>query len=436
MKTNTSPVVTHKTHEGAPAKRLTPEQELRRSVLACMLWENTFYEDGVTIAERIKTLVTQVKPRTVAELAVEAREKMKLRHAPLWIVRAMAQFPEHKALVADTLATVIQRADELSEFVALYWKDKRQPLSAQVKKGLARAFLKFSAYELAKYNRDTNVRLRDVLFLCHPKPQDEAQAEVWKQLASNTLPIPDTWEVALSTGKDKKETWERLISERKLGALAFLRNLRNMAASGVDDRIVISAFNNINFSKVLPFRFIAAAKHAPQWEGLIETAMLRCLEGLPRLNGKTVLLIDVSGSMDEAISGKSDLMRYDAANGLAILARELCEAVEVYSFSNSLVQIPARRGFALRDAIAGSQAHRGTYLGRAVTTINENVGYDRLIVLTDEQSHDAVPNPKGKGYMVNVAAYENGIGYGVWHHIDGWSEAIFDYMMEHEHSGW
>ena len=35
-----------KTHEGAPAKQITPEQQLKRSLMACMLWEDTFCEDG------------------------------------------------------------------------------------------------------------------------------------------------------------------------------------------------------------------------------------------------------------------------------------------------------------------------------------------------------------------------------------------------------
>jgi hypothetical protein len=160
--------------------------------------------------------------------------------------------------------------------------------------------------------------------------------------------------------------------------------------------------------------------------------MLKCLEGRSKLEGKTVLLIDVSGSMNAAISSKSDLMRFDAENGLAILARELCESVAVYSFSNNLVRVPDRRGFALRDAISNSQSHSSTYLGQAVATINEKETYDRIIVLTDEQSHDAVPNAKAKGYLINVAANKNGIGYGSWTHIDGWSEAVFDYIGENE----
>src|SRR5215471_3667277 len=154
-----------RTHEGAPAATITPEQSLRRSVLACMLWENEFYESGETIAARIRALAPQVAPEQVAALAVEARTAMKLRHAPLLLVREMARHAAHRALVAETLVRVIQRADELAEFVAIYWADGRTPLAAQVKKGLADAFTSFDEYALAKYNRDGVVKLRDVLFL-------------------------------------------------------------------------------------------------------------------------------------------------------------------------------------------------------------------------------------------------------------------------------
>ena len=130
------PRVQLRTHEGAPAAKITAEQALRRSVLSCMLWEGEFYEDGVQIAGRIGELVPQVAAEKVAALAVEARERMKLRHAPLLLVREMARVPTHRGLVAETLVRVIQRADELAEFVAIYWAQGRQPLSAQTKKGI------------------------------------------------------------------------------------------------------------------------------------------------------------------------------------------------------------------------------------------------------------------------------------------------------------
>jgi 60 kDa SS-A/Ro ribonucleoprotein len=423
-----------KTHEGGPAKRISLELQLRRSVLACLLWENQFYEDGVEIAGRIQELVPKVEASKVATLAIEAREKMKLRQAPLLLVREMARLQSHRALVAETLARIIQRADELSEFLAIYWMNGRVPLSAQVKKGLAAAFCKFDEYALAKYDRGGPVRLRDVLFPSHAKPADEAQALLWKRLIDGKLSVPDTWEVALSSGADKRLAWERLINERKLGALALLRNLRNMKEAGVSETLVLEAIRSMKTDRVLPFRFIAAARHNPRWEPELEASMTECVAGQEKIPGRTVLLVDVSGSMTVALSQRSEMLRTDAAYGLAILLREICSDVRVYSFSDRLVEIAPRRGFALRDAIDSSQTHNGTYLGQALANVKER--YDRIIVITDEQAHDAVPNPKGHGYMINVASYKNGVGYRAWTHIDGWSEAVIDYIRSFEAVRW
>jgi 60 kDa SS-A/Ro ribonucleoprotein len=161
-----------RTHEGAMAQKVNAKRELRRTVLTCLLWEDTFYEKGNDIAKRIAELVAQSKAEDVAALAREARDKMQLRHAPLFVTRELARRKGAGPLVAETLEHVIQRADELGEFVALYWKERKQPLSAGVKRGLAQAFQKFDAYQLAKYNRESVVTLRDVLFLCHAKPKD------------------------------------------------------------------------------------------------------------------------------------------------------------------------------------------------------------------------------------------------------------------------
>jgi len=419
-----------RTHEGAPAAAIGAEAQLRRAVLACMLWEAEFYESGVAISDRIAGLVPRVEPAKVAALAVEARERMKLRHAPLLLVREAARYATHRATVAETLARVIQRADELAEFLAIYWKDGRQPLSAQVKKGLAAAFSKFDAYALAKYNRDGVVKLRDVLFLTHAKPVTAEQALVWRQLIDGTLPSAETWEVRLSRGEQQREVWESLLIEQRLGALALLRNLRNMQEAGVEPELVQHGLEAIRVDRVLPFRFIAAARYAPQWEPWIERAMFASLHGQASLPGRTVLLVDVSGSMDAPLSGRSQMRRMDAAAGLAVLVSEIAEEVSIYTFSERLVRVPSRRGFALRDAIVQSQPQGGTYLGRALDELHER--YDRLVIITDEQSHDRVPEPRGRGYVINVASYRNGVGYGPWTHIDGWSEAVVEYIRSHE----
>lgn len=424
------------THEGTVAHHVNPELQLRRSVMACLLWESQFYEDGESIADRISQTIPNVEPGKVASIAIEAREDMKLRHIPLLLVREMARLKSHRYLVASTLSRIIQRPDELTEFLAIYWKEKKQPLSAQVKRGLADAFQKFDEYRLAKYNRDGAIKLRDVLFLCHAKAKDAVQDALWKRLINNELAVPDTWEVSLSTGKDKKETWERLLKGNKLGGLALLRNLRNMKQAGADEAVIFAALGRMKTDRILPFRFISAAKYAPQWEAEIEPVMLRCLEGKEKLPGKTALLVDGSGSMFGApISARSEIDRFEAAAALAILAREICEQCVVVVFSQGAYVVPPRRGFALRDALNAKAEHGGTCTQNGIMKCALE-GYDRIIILTDEQSHQSISNPLigTRGYIINVASYQNGIGYGAWTHIDGWSEAVLEYIRQAEAS--
>lgn len=85
------------------------------------------------------------------------------------------------------------------------------------------------------------------------------------------------------------------------------------------------------------------------------------------------------------------------------------------------------------DAIIRSQQHGSTNLGDAVKRINQEVEHDRLIVITDEQSGSRVPDPiVDKAYMINVASYQNGVGYGKWTHIDGFSESVIRFIRELE----
>jgi 60 kDa SS-A/Ro ribonucleoprotein len=468
MRTNVAvfkPKIT--THEGGAAKHINPEQQLRRSVMACLLWEDSFYERGTSIAERIHADVEAVLcledgANIVANIAYEARTKFKLRHAPLWLLVALIRaaapitvrtdisqtvrkfyMPKSDAVrsvVAGVIAHVIQRPDELAELVAMLWKDGKHPLPNQVKKGLALAFQKFDRYSLSKYaNRDSTITLRDVLFLTHPKPASDEQADLWADLANKKLKAPDTWESNLSAGADKRETFTRLLRSGLLGALALLRNLRNMQEAGVNLMDIRYGLQNMRTDRVLPFRFITAAKHVPTLEPDLEAAMFRSLADVPKLTGRTLLLVDASGSMDTPISGMSELRRIDAACALAILMREVCEDCGVIVFTTSAHEIAPRRGFALRDLIS-KQPPGGTDIGEAVRLANA-LGYDRIVVLTDEQTAargvynmSPVPDPLPgtKGYFVNVSVEQNGVGYGAWTHVDGWSEAIVEYITQTE----
>jgi 60 kDa SS-A/Ro ribonucleoprotein len=435
MKTNTvSASLVNRTYEGAPARRISPEQALRRAVMSCMLWEDEFYEQGVSIAQRISDLIPIVDPRAVMQIAISARTEQHLRHVPLLIVSEMCRHKTHRPFVRETVNAVIQRADELTEIYAIYWKGikrSERPLAKSLQRGVADAWPRFNAYSLAKYNREGRFSLKDSLFLSHPKPSSPEQDLIWKQLIDGKLESPDTWEVALSAGKDKQATWIRLIEEDKLGGLAILRNLRNMQAASVPTELIAKAINQMKTDNILPFRFLAAARFAPRFISELDAAMMRNMADSSKIPGTTVLLVDVSGSMDRVISDKSDLHRIDAACGLAVIAREKCERAIIFSFSSKVVEIPSFRGIALAEAIKKSQVHSSTYLGRAINGLKESsLTHDRLIVITDEQSDDAVPNPPSAGYLINVASAKNGVGYGPWFHIDGWSDRVVDYIME------
>lgn len=413
------------THEGAPAVRINAIAQLRRSVMACLLWEKQFYEDGEQIADRIVESAKNVPKEQVAALAVEARTVHGLRHAPLMLLLDLIR--RGGPGVAEAIRDTILRPDEMTELLALYFRGGRRPLSAQMKRGLAMAFEKFNEYSLAKFDQPGAIRIRDVLFLSHAKASTPERDALYKRIANRQMETPDTWEVALSGGADKKETFERLIKEGKLGYLALLRNLRNMVDAGCDLELVAEAIVARKGAKlVFPFRYVAAARAVPQLEPAIELALIEAVGQGVRLPGKTIILVDVSGSMDAKLSAKSDMTRMDAA---ATLASVINGDVRVFSFSTMTKEVPPRRGMAGVDAIIKSQQHGGTELGSAVRKVND-LPHDRLIVITDEQSAQPVPAPKAdRAYMINTASYKNGVGYGNgWTHIDGFSEAVIRYI--------
>lgn len=435
---------------GMNAAKQSPEQELRRVVSACLLWEDLAYEGGLTTAQAIQNLVKQVDAETVAKIAVEARFEQKLRHVPLIICREMAKLSTHKHLVAKTLETVIHRPDEMTEFLAMYWKDNgRKTLSKQVKLGLAASFCKFNEYQLAKYNRKETVSLKDVLFLSHPKPKTEEQDKLWKLLIEDKLPIPDTWEVGLSkatTPEEKRDVWVRLLQENKLGAFAFLKNLRNMQSVNVPSEIIKEGLLNLKTEMLLPIDFLKAQKFAPNYTHELEQAMFKCCSNWPKLQGKTVFVVDVSGSMGSALSDRSDFNRMDAAAAMAVLAREMCEDVSIYATAGSdsggyhkTAKVKESRGFYLSDNILTlktSLGGGGIFTRQCLEYIeNEEVGQvDRIIVFSDSQDCDRknkVPKPFGKfNYIVDVSAHRHGINYaGVWTaEISGWSESFLKYI--------
>lgn len=424
------------TYEGGKASVINAEEQLKRTIMSCMLFEDNFYEDGEAVAERISRLTKTIQPEKAIKIMLQAKNEQKLRHAPMWMAIALI---EQHAIAAYEIANIITRADEITELLAMYWANGKKPISKQLKKALCIAFTKFDEYQFAKYNRAKAVKFRDVLKLIHPKPETKEQGELYGSIVSDSLKTPDTWEVALSTGKDKRETWNRLIKEKKLGDLAFLRNIRNMQESGVERSLIKTNMSERKWSRILPFQFLVAAKYGPDYETNLEEAMFQCLSEHSKITVPVNLLVDGSGSMEEKISNRSELTRFEAACGLAILMREICSDIDVYVFSNNIAKIPSRRGFALRDKLKELAEFRGTYLWGAIKAAGNARKTGLTVVITDEQANDSGSISDANTDLLavmNVSTYQNGVGYGNKSvHISGWSEKVIDYIKEYMNAG-
>jgi hypothetical protein len=227
-----------------------------------------------------------------------------------------------------------------------------------------------------------------------------------------------------------------------------------MVEAGVETTLVKAAITaRKGANNVLPFRFVAAAKVAPVFEAELDSAMLGILSQERKLPGKTVIVVDISGSMRSALSAKSQMTRMDAACTTASIIRELCEDVSVYATAgndgrrvHATKLVPARHGMALTDAITGMYSvlgGGGIFLKQVMDYINEHEKIiDRVIVITDEQDCANHPEDMPKNalplgttrYMLNVGNNKNGIGYGKWTHIDGFSENVVKYILEIENN--
>ena len=438
---------------GAFAAKQTNIELLKRVTLANLLWENNAYCDGESVAKEIKRLIPLCDAKDVYDLALNARLMQKLRHTPLFIAAEMCKYEEHKFFVKALLPQIITRADMLTDFLAIYWKEGRCPISNQAKQGLVEAFHNFNAYKFAKYDRDAAIKLRDVMFLIHPKPRNDEETELFKMIAERTLPTPETWEVMLSTGKDKRETWTKLITEDKIGGLAFLRNLRNMREASVDKKVIKYGFETLKSSMLTPMNFLQAAKINPEFSRDIEDAMITSYSHLPKLPGRTLLILDASGSMDITVSSKSRITRYAAACAMAILAANQCEDFDLvitagddgaFQHSSEIIKYPSK-GFNLIDQINAARKDvgcGGIFTRQCLDWCKEEfptIEFDRIIIFSDSQDCDYLnkkaPKPFGKrNYICDISAEKKGVNYkGVWNaEISGFSENFLTFIAAYE----
>jgi hypothetical protein len=420
-----------------------------------MLFENTFYEKGDEQAANIAEACREETPEKIAEVAIKAREVFKLRHVPLFLLAQLSKRAKEcrdSGLIKATVGRVIKRPDECGELLKIMANDRKttvkKAMTHAVQKGIAQALLGFSEYQLAKWNRDSEVKLKDVIFLTHPHPKggsfsvvdgrngkvnrhNSGQANIFSRIIEGTLESPDTWEVALSAGSDKKETWERLLEEKKLGYMALLQNLRNMTAAKVKRSLVEKAIlNGAEKSHALPFRFLSAERHAPDFSAVLSDALLSSVKSQKgSLPGNTAIMVDVSGSMfGTRISAKSELDRFGAAAAMAILAKEICESSSVYAFAYDAKKVKNTRGIPLAEEIRRTNSG-GTRVGQSAKTVLKEENPDRLIIITDEESEDSIEKPPCETWILNVASYKPVLQVsGNVKRIFGFSERVLDFI--------
>ena len=269
-------------NEGAKAFPLDKRTELYSALVTTSL-SNKFYESDNARLTRIRALIEQNEPAFIARLAIYARTKMHMRSVPLVLAVELAKVQSGNGLVSKAVKGVVLRADEITELLAYYQLanerkaiKKLNKLSKQIQHGLADAFNRFDEYQFAKYNRASEIKLKDALFLVHPKAVTESQQMLFNKIAKDELEVPYTWETELSALGQKKFTneqekqaafqvkWGELVTSGKLGYMALLRNLRNIIEANVSADVMsevctlLSDRYAVAKSKQLPFRFLAA----------------------------------------------------------------------------------------------------------------------------------------------------------------------------------
>jgi 60 kDa SS-A/Ro ribonucleoprotein len=476
--------------EGEKAFLITPAMELYAAVATAGL-SDQFYETASDKMLRIQQLVAKNNPEFVAKLAIYAREHMHLRSIPLVLTVELAKLQTTEGLVSKLTERVVQRADEITELLAFYAQANNRTevkqlnkLSKQLQKGLAAAFNKFDEYQFAKYNRNAAVKLKDALFLVHPKAKDEAQQQLFDKIAKDQLETAYTWETALSeAGKKYYETpalkaaalkaqWEELIFSGKMGYMATLRNLRNILMAEVSMEALskvceyIANEKAVANSKQLPFRFLAAYRELKDLPIGTTGKLLQALENAVLLSAmniagfkndtKLVIAADVSGSMQQPVSAKSKILCYDIGLMLAMLLRNRCENAITGMFGDKwkVINVPANnilqnvQEFYRREGEVGYSTNGYLVIQ---DLINRQMVVDKVMMFTDCQlwnSHMTRENiadlwrqykriaPHAKLYLFDLAGHGNTplnmMRQDVFL-VAGWSDKIFDVLSAIEH---
>lgn len=379
--------------QGGYAIERKPKDELVMMTVCNLIGEPNYYDSGASSLKEYEHAIDNVlsfDPEFVLKLAVYARTELHLRSAPMFIINRYTMQTNRIVGASKYIDKAIQRVDDMTELVAMqlaYCGCVTNP----VKRGVAKAFLKFDEYQYAKYKAAKHdVSLRDVMFIVHPKPDSGERELIFNKIANNTLAPPDTWEVAISTGGNTKENWINIIP--KMGIMAIVRNLRNFEQAGVPVEVYKDKFNEytIKRSRMFPYRFYNAYRNVNSRdnEELLLDAMEHSIKNIPDYNGKTAVLVDVSGSMGATVSANSSIRLYEIGAFMGSCLASKQRDVQVIAFGTSAKEIPIKAHdnlMSITDKLTNVQGTigYGTNLAVGMNLVDDDV--ERIIIMSDMQ---------------------------------------------------
>jgi hypothetical protein len=448
---------TTKNYEGGEAYIPTHKNELLMRVLSSFAGENSFYKSGSELDAELRECIAKNDPEFVLKLAYYARHHMHLRSTPVVLMGEYALGKRRFSGAWKYIAATITRPDEITELCAYVIGQNKMrkiytgKLPHVIKKGVAAAFGKFDEYQLAKYNRSGDITLKDAMFLTHPK-----RTELTDKLTNGTIKTPDTWETYISAHGSSRETWEAILP--KMPYMATLRNLRNVEQHECDLRPVAAKIANkeaVLKSRQLPFRFFSAYREVGSTilMDALQDAIEVSVNNAPKFEGKTLVLVDVSASMDSRVSDKSKVNLSDIAALFGAMLHKLNpHNTDVVSFAEGFqhVTLSSRDGILTNmGKIQNVNVGYATYAHKPIEdAMAKGIKYDRIILLSDMQVYNvggstsfkvslnkykAAVNKNVLLYSFNLAQYgqlavpeQNTVL------VSGWSDNVLKFIAAYE----
>lgn len=457
-KFNTAQSIKTTNKDGHAAYAMTDKAKLVTQVLTSFFNESKFYGDNsAEMQETIKRVIDS-DAEFVAKLAAFARREFNMRSVAHVLTAYLAHEVKGKPLTRQTVKAVTLRGDDVTEIMACYLNMFGKPIPNSLKKGIADAMQGFDEYTLAKYKGDgKSVKMRDLLCLCRPTPQNAAQSDMWKRLLNGELETPYTWETELSAKGNNAKTWEGLIDSGKVGYMALLRNLRNILnANPSNVNKVLDTIQNpeaVRKSRQLPFRYLSAYK---ELEGIggsrvfdaLENAVEASIENMPKLDGTTVIAVDVSGSMSSSVSDKSKVRCYEIAMLLGLIANKICDNSYFYTFNTEITPYAVSHRSGILETVSRARCGGGTDMYLPFEKmLADNIKADRVIILSDNMCNSGGDYYSKKPVQTIADEYRRKTGNDIWVHaidlqgygtqqfcgkhtniVAGWSEKVFQFI--------